>query len=130
MSNLKNERTFINELVSVFPSIRAEVLDEDYSGLISLQIGCFKRFTQKAIDSNDLGTVKQCFDFVEANIGNVEHKIENALYISYLGKLNIPKNSRVEKLLPKRLRNALIDLNAYNTSNSTDDRVNKFLNDQ
>jgi hypothetical protein len=129
MNNLKNEQAFIKELISAFPEIKNEILDEDYAGLISLQIGCFKRFTQKAIDNNDLDVVKKSFQFVEANIGTVEHKIENALYISYLGKLNIVKNSKVEKLLPDSLKRALFELNAYNTSGSKNEKLNKFLND-
>lgn len=126
---MKNNDAFIDELVDAFPEIREEVLDEDYVGLITLQIGCFRRFTQKAIDAKDLDIVRKCFQFVDVNIGVVENKIENALYISYLAHLNIVKNSKVEKLLPNKLKNALIDINTYNNSSTKNNELNNFLKD-
>jgi hypothetical protein len=129
MTTLKNHECFINELVSAFPEIKDEVLDEDYLGLISLQIGCFKRFTQKAIDIDDLVTVKKCFEFVNRKFETVEFEIENALLISYLGKLNITKNSEVEKLLSTKLKGAIERLTFYYESNPKNEKRDKFLND-
>jgi hypothetical protein len=127
MNAMKDNDTFINDLVNTFPEIREEVLDEDYSGLITLQIGCFRRYTQNAIDANDLDTVKKCFRFVESNIGAVENKIENALYISYLSHLNILNNSKIKSLLPPNLKSAFIAINDYNESASKNDKLNSFL---
>ena len=129
MNNLKNEEEFLKELIRNFPEIRDEIMDEDYFGLITLQIGCFKRFTQSAIDKKELEIVKKCFLFVDVNIEIVEYAVKNALYISYLGHLNIPKNSKTEKLLTKNLKNILAELNEYNKSASKNEKLNKFIND-
>lgn len=126
MDALKDADTFINELVGAFPEIEEEVTDEDYKGLIGLQIGCLTRFTQKAIDNNDLDMVTKSLNFVEDNIGKVEHKIENSLYISYLGKLNIIKGSKAEKLLSGNLKKVYAGFNNYAAS-SQNEKLNNFL---
>ncbi|MDR3694589.1 hypothetical protein [Mucilaginibacter sp.] len=129
MTKLKNRKTFINELVDTFPQIKSEVFDEDYKKFISLQIGCFRHFTQNAIDTGDLKTVKKCFEFVDKNFETVVFEIENSLMISYLGKLNIAKGSQVDKLLPLKLKNAKEVLTSYYESPSKNERANKFLDD-
>ena len=70
----KGDESFINELVTTFSEIKDEVLDEDWTGLIHVQVGCFTRFTQKAIDGNDLSVALKCFKFVENVIDEVESK--------------------------------------------------------
>lgn len=129
MTKLKNRKTFIKELIGTFPQIKSEVLDEDYRKFVSLQIGCFRHFTQKAIDTGDLETVKKCFEFVDKSFETVVFEIENSLMISYLGKLKIAKDSEVEKLLPIKLKKAKEELGAYYESLSKDERLNKFLDD-
>jgi len=109
----KSNESFIMDLTTVFPDIREEVLDEDYLGLVSLQIGCFRRFTQRAIDRNDLITVKKCFDFADENMDIVEFAVENSLVISYLGKLNILENSTVEKMLSTKFKDLRAALASY-----------------
>lgn len=71
------------------------------------------RFTQQAIDNNDLETVKRCFEFVEENLDKVIFRIENALVISYLGKLDFDKNPRAERKLYKRSMEILKALREY-----------------
>lgn len=74
------------------------------------------RFTQDAIDLNDLATVKKCFDFVDKNLEAVVFEVENSLVISYLGKLKIIKNSSVETLLSVRSKDLRTTLKSYNES--------------
>jgi hypothetical protein len=125
---MKNNITFINELVKNFPNLQKELLCDDNKGVITLQIGCFKRFTQEAIDNNDLDIVKRCFDFVDTYINDVEHRTENALVVSYLGKLKIPVDSVVENLLSKKLKKIILELNKYYTSSPTNKKLKDFLN--
>jgi hypothetical protein len=127
MSSLKNDKVFIKELIRKFPKIKEDILDEDYLGITSLQIGVFRRFTQSAINNNDLVLVKKCFDFVLANIDLVMPEIENSLVVSYLGKLSIPLNSSVEKLLPPKLKDIIDKLNSYYLLLSKDEKLNKFM---
>ncbi len=122
-----NNQEFINTLVTVFPEIKDDVLDEDNDGLINLQIGYFRRLAQKAIDDNNVFNIKKCFQFVDDNIEDVEYKVENALYLSFLNKLDFAGNLKAEKLLPKKLLNAKRDLDNYENSKETNVKMNKFL---
>jgi len=122
-----NNEEFINTLVDVFPEIKDDVLDEDNDGLISLQIGYFKKFVQNAIDGDDLITVKKCFQFINDNIEKVEYNVENSIYLSFLNKLSFDKNPKAEKLLSKKLRSAKSDLDNYDASKKTNAKLNKFL---
>ena len=110
---LKNVENFVNDLITTFPEIKEEVLDEDYEGLITLQIGCFMRFINNAIKANDWVLIKKCMDFIQENINIVDKRIENSLVISCLGKLKIPKGSQVEGLIPKELKSIMETLEAY-----------------
>lgn len=127
MNNKKKYSVFIEELTNCFPEIKSEVLDKDYSGLISLQIGCFKRYTQKAIDSEKYEIVRKCFHFVDSNLGIVEDGIENALIISYLAKLEIRNKNNVEKILSQKMKQIINELNNYDNSNSKNSRAQNFL---
>jgi hypothetical protein len=129
MNSPKSQETFINELITAFPEIKTQISDEDNLGLISLQIGCFRRFTQKAIDLNDLRTVKKCFDFAGVNVGDVTLPVENSLFISYLGKLNIIQGGEVEKLLSANLKDFRKTLQTYYESEPKDEKLKKFLDE-
>lgn len=107
VTKIKDHRAFINDLILAFPEIEEEVLDEDNLNSITLQMIGFKAFTQKAIDSNDVETIKRCFEFVSSNWNSIEFKVENSLMITYLAKLKIVKGSNAERLLPAVLETAL-----------------------
>jgi hypothetical protein len=127
MADLKDTTVFINELVNTFPEIRDEVFDEDYEGLTSLQIGCFRRYAQRAIDGNDLDIFERCISFVETNINSVQFEIENSLVISFLGKLDFTKNENAIKLVPDSLKNIIEALANYYSNFSKDEKLMKFL---
>ena len=122
-----NDKTFLNELIDNFPEIRDELSDEDFKDLIYLQIGCFKRFTQSAIDKEKLDVVKKCFQFIENRLDSLDQKVENAVYISYLSKLEIKKNSKTEKLLSKKMKSIIFEFEKYEKSNSKNEKLNDFL---
>ncbi|KQM75258.1 hypothetical protein ASE74_20785 [Pedobacter sp. Leaf216] len=124
-----NNKEFIKILINAFPEIKEDVLDEDNDGLITLQIGYFKRFAQKAIDENNSGKIKKCFKFIDDTIGKVDSRLENAIYLSFLRKLDFDKNPNAKKILSKKMLLAKNDLDRYDTSSGTNDKLNKFLND-
>ena len=108
---------FIHDLILNFHEIKDEVLDEDYLGLFSQQIGCFREFTQKAIDDNNINLALKCFEFVAEYLPKVIFEVENSLVISCLGKLKIPKGSQIEGLIPKELKSIIDSLEAYYNEN-------------
>lgn len=120
-------KEFIKIMVNVFPEIKEGVLDEDNEGLITLQIGDFRRFAQKSIDENNPDRIKECFQFIDDAIEHVDSRVENAIYLSFLAKLDFAKNPRAKKLLSKKMLMAKNDLDKYDTSSEINDNLNKFL---
>lgn len=89
---IKSEITtdeFLDLLTQQFPAIKEEVLDEDWNGLIHLQVACFYRYANQCIISGRLYEVRRCFDFFEKTIEKVESRTENALYVSFLEHLDM-----------------------------------------
>lgn len=123
----KNNTSFISDLINNFPEIKEEVLDEDWLNLISLQIGCFRRFTQKAIDNNSIALITKCFQFVDDNIDIVEFNVEKSLVISWLGKLNFENNKNAYQLLSSKLKELYVKLQKYYAESSSNEKLNKFL---
>jgi len=125
----KDEKAFIEELVNTFPEIKEEVLDEDWAGLIHLQVGDFMRFTQKAIDSNDASTALKCFQFVDENINKVGSKVENALVISWVFHLNFNRNENLHSQFPSALKEIRVKLEEHYDKASDNEKLNSFLKD-
>ncbi|WP_418359730.1 DUF7674 family protein [Sphingobacterium detergens] len=113
---MKDKNLFINELIELFPSLEEELLDEDDSDSITFQMGSFKRFMQEVIDENDLNKFNSMVDFLTKNLPLVDKRIQNAIYISFLGKLEFSKNPSLRKLLGVSLGKAYSDIENYNNS--------------
>ena len=118
--------SFIASLIDWIPEIKDEILDEDYSFSIGLQLGCFKRFTQSAIDRNDMVLIKRCFSFLDSVIDRVTDDVENSLYISYLNHLDFSKNEKARKYASERVLKAIEELNSYNKTESNE-KAKQFL---
>lgn len=124
MTEISHE-SFISELIKEFPMMKDDLLDEANLGLLSLQVGHFRRFVQQAIDIRDYVTVERCFSFIEEKLDTVAPDIRNFLYISVLNKLNI--NREVEKLIHPKLKEAIVELGLYYTIPSKNEKLNEFL---
>lgn len=83
---MKDQDLFVKELIELFPSLKEEFLDEDYRDSMTFQIGRFKRFIQQAIVKNDLNTFDVMVDFLTKNLPLVDKRVQNAIYLSFLGK--------------------------------------------
>lgn len=117
---------FIEALIDRFPDVKDEILDKGYSFSIGLQLGCFKRFTQTAIDKNNIEKIKECFDFVDSIIDEVTKDVENSIYISYLNHLNFSKNEKAKKYLSNKLLSKVEMLDSYN-KREPKKNANEFL---
>jgi hypothetical protein len=124
---MKDKDLFISDLIHLFPSLKEELLDEDYSPSISLQMGRFKRFIQQAIANNDLNKFDAMVDFLASNLPLVDKRIQNAIYISFLGKLDFSENPELKKRLGRHFGKAYTDIENYNNSSDSDELEN-FLN--
>lgn len=95
---------FLELLTQQFPAIKEEVFDDDWKGLIHLQIACFYRYTNQCIISGRLDEVRRCFDFFEKTIDKVDSRTNNALYVSYLEHLDMAGNERNKAATRKLLK--------------------------
>jgi|GEM_PF-320179 len=123
---MKDKYLFINELFLLFPALEEEFQDKDYTASITFQMGSFKRFIQEAIDGNDLNKFDSMVDFLVKNLPLVDKPIQNAIYISFLGKLNFSKNPNIKKRLGESLSKAYSDIENYNNSGARE-KGEKFL---
>ncbi len=119
--------TFIGDLVSTFPEIKEEVFDEDWVGLIHLQVSCFTRYTQKAIDNDDILLALKCFEFVENNLNKVKSNVNNALVISWIFHLNFNNNEQLFLSFPEELKQIYLKYESYCNNASTNKKPNDFL---
>lgn len=121
---MKEKKEFIEILISRFPAIREEVLDEGYSFSINLQMGVLKRFVQEAIDNGKIETVQEVFLFLESMIGQVTQNIKNAIYIAFLSHLDFSKRHDYKCLLKGDLKTGLEDIERYHQEGAKGDAKN------
>ena len=93
-------------LAEQFPEIEEELLDEDYSGLIHLQIGLLANYANENIEKARFDELQRIFDFFSDVVDKVDSTTENAFFVSFLEHLNMDGNTEKAKhalkLLPSR----------------------------
>jgi hypothetical protein len=88
-----SEADFIKLLIDQFPDIKDDIIDEDYEGLIHMQVGCLADYANKCIANGRLDEVRRVFDFFEKTVEKVDSKVENALYVSFLEHVDMDNAS-------------------------------------
>src|SRR5436305_835903 len=115
MSGSIDRDRFIALLTERFPSVAASI-DDCSQGLLHLEMATLARATQAAIDAQDREIVRQHFRFVDEVFRNAAPDVENAVYVSYLENLRFTGRkaapTKARELLPPRLAQALVDLEA------------------
>ena len=114
-----NKKDFLNKLIQCFPDIKEEILDNDYNGLFSLQVGVFRDITQKAIDTHDLENVEKYTQFI---LDNFDDDVNNSIILSYIQKLNFK-----DYKTPPFFMNFQKELKEYEQSSYTDEKLIDFL---
>lgn len=117
-----NKKDFLNKLIQCFPDIKEEILDNDYNGLFSLQVGVFRDITQKAIDTHDLENVEKYTQFILDNFDNFDDDVNNSIVLSYIQKLNFK-----DYKTPPFFMNFQKELKEYEQSSYTDEKLIDFL---
>ena len=123
---MKNKDLFIGDLIKVFPDLKEEMLDEDYSFSITLQMGRLKRYIQKAIDENKSDIFDSMIMFFVENLPLVDSRLQNAIFISFLGKLDFSAKPKFKQKLVRTLGKASIDLEKYRDEQLSEE-IEKFL---
>jgi hypothetical protein len=87
----------ISGLNERFPELKDELADECWAGLLHLEVSCFARLTQMAIDDGDRDLLKRCFDFARTTFHNADDEVKNAMYVSYLEHLNFSDSKKTRR---------------------------------
>jgi hypothetical protein len=103
--SLLGHREFTPALIEAFPELREEVEDEVYSGLLHLEMACFARYTQAAIDAGDHKRLGECYEFADRFFRVADDELKNAFYVSYLENLSFgrPGGEGAKSLMPPTL---------------------------
>jgi hypothetical protein len=104
-----SQETFLQSLVEQFPELASDVLDEDYAGLIHIQMGCMARYANQLIKQARFDALERLFSFFQNTVDKVDSSTENALYVSFLEHVEMngdaDKSKAARKLLqPKYLQ--------------------------
>lgn len=107
--SLLSQETFLEQLCQQFLEITAEITDEDYAGLIHLQIGCLARYANQLIQHGRFDVLRSLFSFFSNTVNKVDSLTENALYVSFLEHVEMDgdfaKAREARSLLPPEYLN-------------------------
>ena len=108
-----DETTFCNLVLGEFPDLREDFAE--WNGLIHLQVGESRRFTQSAIETRSFEVVSKCFALAVAALCEGEGSLRNAIYVSYLEHLDLGSDSgkMAIQLMPLALKKGREDVLDY-----------------
>lgn len=81
------QAAFLTGLLEQFPSLEADLLDEDYSFSIHLQAGCWATHVNNCVTTGQLEEVQRAITYFQQTIERVDPATENALSVSFLEHL-------------------------------------------
>lgn len=101
---LLSREDFLQLLAKEFPAIAEEVLDEDYAGLIHLQVSPMARYANGLIQAGQFDELERLFNFFHQVVTKVDSVTENALFVSFLEHVDMAgeseKAQHARRLLP------------------------------
>ena len=102
---------FASLVVANLPELRHDI--EERAHLPYHQVVAFRRFTQRAIDSGDLDSVRRCFSFADRLRSNADPEMCKAIDACYLEELDFSgfRGIRATCLLTPGLSLGLLEIN-------------------
>ena len=104
---------FRTAMLREFPEAEKYVADEINDGLLHLEMGSFRRYTQSLIDAGEFARVSAVFAFVQNVADQAQPDVLNAVYVSFLENFDFDatENDRTAgALLPPGLGRMLAEL--------------------
>ena len=102
-----SQEEFLRHLIEQFPALKSEVEDDDYQGLIHLQVACLARYANTCVAAGKIDEVSRILDFYHQMVEKVDTSTENALYVSFLEHLELDADNNAKEakklLKPKYL---------------------------
>jgi hypothetical protein len=104
-------KEFVSAVVKEFPELAEAMLDPP--DLLHVQMGEFAAFTQKAIEHDDLKTVRRCFSLADRFYRDADPELENALNVSFLEDLDFRFAPAAKSLMSPALHRGWVEINEY-----------------
>ena len=116
-----SHHAFVQLAVEQFPAIAADILSEDWAGLIHLQVACLTRYTNNCLANNDLQEFERIVHFIDYVLPKVGSDLDNALYISLIEGLELDGDAPLQQaarqlLSPHQLEFYVVIRNWENTA--------------
>jgi hypothetical protein len=86
---------FIRLLTEQFPTIKSAVLDASRSDLIYLQVSCLTDYANACLKNNQSSEFARAVDFFQQTVEKADRLTEDALYLNFLGDLQMSDNNPV-----------------------------------
>jgi hypothetical protein len=86
--------SFIRLLAERFPAIASDVLDEDYAGLLHLQVSFLADYANDCLAAGRLDELRRVVDFFQEMVTKKDGEVENALYVSFLEHVEMAGDSK------------------------------------
>jgi hypothetical protein len=113
-----NNTTAIDHIEAKFPHLGETLRDEDWNGLLHVQMGVFADWAQKLIDAGDQETWKQITIVFMDLWRDCTPDVVNALNVSFLEHLDFTDakkhRSWAYATMPQAMRIAWDEMEAYN----------------
>lgn len=108
---------FIQLMVEQFPAVAEDALDEEWTDLIHLQVGCLARYANECVSTNDLPEFNRILQFVDHLLPKVDSALDNALYVSFIENLHLdgslPTRRAARALLPAHFREFYVGIQQF-----------------
>jgi len=113
-----NSVTAIDYIEAKFPHLREALRDEDWDGLLHLQMGVFADWAQKSIDAGHQEEWNQITNVFMDLWRDCTADVINALNVSFLEHLNFSDSKKQRSwayaAMPEEMRKAWDEMEAYN----------------
>jgi hypothetical protein len=86
---------FTQAAATEFPVIAEELLDEDYAGLIQLQVACLTRYANECLHKGNLPEFERLLRFIEQVLPKADSALDNALHVSFIEDLELDGEAAV-----------------------------------
>lgn len=104
---------FLQMLTEEFPEV-PQAFDENITGLLHCEMGCFARLTEEAMDAGHFWQVERYFRFIERVREDAAPEVENAIDVSYVEFLAFGEvtgnRHQAMKRMPETLRTILLEI--------------------
>jgi hypothetical protein len=95
MASAYSREEFIKLLIEQFPFLESAVLDEGVSGLIYLEVSCLTNYANSCLHNGRLLDFERVVTFFYQTVNKVNSTAKDALYLNFLGDLEMPDNTPI-----------------------------------